>query len=128
MKKIANVIMLLFLFGAVSRVQAQTMSLANRLVNADAVFEGQVVNSVSFWDKAYSRIYIRHQIQPTKIFKGFTGPGLIEVISQGGEVDETFQVICHETELPEGAEGVFFCKTFEVSNLDTPPLMLNGSY
>ena len=112
-----------FLWG--QRHTEITKTLEERLADAEIVFEGIVLESTSFWNETRSRIYTRHTIQIEKLFKGETD-ATIELITQGGEIDEIFQTQSHAMSLAPNFKGVFFCKHFTTPQNERF-LMVNGS-
>ena len=99
-------------------------SLEKRYKNAEVVFEGKVIDKVGFWDLKKTEIFTKNTILVDKTFKG-KDRGIIEIITQGGEVGNDFQFISHGIEFKLGEEGLFFCKKFDIANLGDK-LMING--
>jgi hypothetical protein len=106
---------LLFFFGFLIlsfNVIAQR-TIKDRVIDADLIVEGQVIEQHSFWDDKKDNIYTVNTIRVSKYFKGGQSlDDLIEVITRGGTVEDVSQLFTHNLQLQVGQEGVFLCKSY----------------
>ena len=102
-------ILTLFLCSRPMKAQCSMapVDLATRLSNSSLVIEGKVLASKSFWNNAGNYIYTSHLIEVSRIFKGVLISNKIEVITEGGEVGMSKQVVEPSLELRAGQMGVF---------------------
>lgn len=89
-----------------SQCMLAPISLEDRVINADAVIEGRVLFSLSFWNNDRSLIYTAHKLEVYRNFKGHTAPYAF-VITEGGRVGNQLQVASPALELHVGDCGVF---------------------
>lgn len=85
------------------------VDIVKRVTNSSNIFEGRVIRSDSYWSHDKKYIYTSSTIQIYKIFKGDITCGKIEVITDGGNVNDTTLEISHNLVLKEGMVGIFLC-------------------
>ena len=72
------------------------VDIVKRVTNSSNIFEGRVIRSDSYWSHDKKYIYTSSTIQIYKIFKGDITCGKIEVITDGGNVNDTTLEISHK--------------------------------
>ncbi len=87
----------------------QVKSLLDRVNNADYIFEGQVIKTNSYWNKDSNKIYTSNVVQISRIFKGDLQCGTVELITNGGTVDDKTECNSHYITMSEGTTGIFLC-------------------
>lgn len=104
-------IVLLLLFLASSAVNAQLvpLSLEQRVINSDVVFEGKVISKSASWDEKSRHIYTTNLISVYKVFKGEIKNSTVEVVTIGGTVGNDREDVSYGLKLQEGSIGVFTC-------------------
>ncbi len=106
-------VIFLLLFGITASLlsaQSQKSTIKLRTAASDLVVEGKVVECQSFWNKDHTQIFTSNLIEVSKIFKGNLTGGTFEIITKGGQVDDRFSIVSHQTTFKKGMEGMFFCK------------------
>lgn len=83
------------------------------------VVEGKVVEQRSFWNEKRSMIFTANRIKVYKLFKGELSSDHIEVLTQGGTVDDVTVEASELLDLRRDQVGVFFCFPNQV-NLKSP--------
>ncbi|WP_167856983.1 IPT/TIG domain-containing protein [Hymenobacter aquaticus] len=83
------------------------LAAAERARQSGVVVEGEVLDARSFWDADHRRIYTAHQIRVFSVLKG-TAPSQLTILTEGGQVDLTSQVLTNTLRLQAGEQGVFF--------------------
>jgi len=124
MKLLNKIIFLLLIFTtATSKAQEVFSSYANRIANAEFIFEGRVIQSTSYLVNDGKYINTSNTIEITKIFKGSLTCGTVEVITKGGDVGNWSVSSEHTLDLDEGAQGIFLCNNtdLELSTVDFYP-------
>lgn len=91
-------------------VVGSAQSIQDRTTKSDLVIEGKVIETQSYWNDDRTQIYTSNMIEVYKIFKGEKISERIEIITQGGTVNDAFRIAFHTLQLKTGMEGVFFCK------------------
>ncbi len=127
MKKI--ILTLSFVVKIVSCLFAQSSNLtvAERTQSSEIIIEGKVIQKYGFWNENRTKIYTSNIIEVQKVFKG-NSPQIIEIITLGGIIGDTFQIISHGKVFDIGEQGIFFCKNYPMTENKTENyLMLNSS-
>lgn len=122
MKKLITVITVLLFFNS-AFAQEIPKDILLRISETECIFEGKVIHSNAYWTHDHRAIYTSHTIQITKIFKGNIHCGTIELVTQGGKVDSTEEIVSDALELNVGNVGVFLCDSThrEISMTDFYP-------
>lgn len=97
------------LSSARSNGQLVPLSLEQRVVNSDVVFEGKVLSQSSAWDESRRHIYTTNTISVYKVFKGQIKSSTVELITLGGTVGDEREDVSYGLKLEPGSVGVFTC-------------------
>lgn len=89
--------------------QEKLKPLLDRVNNAGYIFEGQVIKTYSYWNKDSDKIYTSNVVQISRIFKGDLQCGTVELITNGGTVDDKTECNSHYINMSEGTTGIFLC-------------------
>jgi hypothetical protein len=114
--------------------QVEKVDYITRIMQSAYIFEGQVISSTPYYNAANDHIYTSNTIQISKIFKGALECGTIEIITEGGTIDDLTLQPPHTMRLREGVTGIFLCNTNnkELSSVDffveSNPEKLEASY
>jgi hypothetical protein len=91
--------------------------LKNGILNADYIFEGEVLSTESYWNSTQDYIYTSNLIKVIRMWENKNGEVLqfeeeqiVEVITYGGRVGETSLIISHNKSFVLGEKGMFLCK------------------
>lgn len=103
------IFLLLLLPPAVLKAQLVPLSLEQRVINSDVVFEGKVLSKSASWDENRRHIYTSNLISVYKVFKGELKSSTVEVLTIGGTVGNDREDVSYELKLKEGSIGVFTC-------------------
>lgn len=114
MKKIYTLLVLLLAshFHLSSQCSLYPVSLSDCLNNSSLVIEGEVISQKSFWNSTGNYIYTSNLISIKRILKGKSEAVKLEVITEGGEIDQKKQTVEPSLQLKPGDEGVFTLNTF----------------
>lgn len=124
MKRTNLILFFCFSFSIAAFCQIDRTTMLDWTVkNTDAIFEGKVLESSSFWGKNGEEIFTRHVISVSKSFKG-QALETIEVITLGGIVGDVSQDWTHTVQFGVGKEGVFFCKSLTYPTASDLPFLL----
>lgn len=102
-------LLLLLLVQLISKAQLVEISLDKKIAQAQVIAEGQVVDKKSFWNEKHTMIYTANTIKVFKLFKGNLRTETIEVITQGGQVGNTYIEASDLLQLNKDEAGIFFC-------------------
>lgn len=83
--------------------------LNDRIDRSDVIIEGKVISSNSYWNDKKDFIYTSNIIEVYKIFKGDVITETIQIITQGGEIGDTWINVEPNLDLAIGDIGVFLC-------------------
>jgi hypothetical protein len=97
------------LVAASSQGQLVPISLQQRVINSDVIFEGKVIDQTASWDENRRHIYTSNIISVYKVFKGELKSSTVELITMGGTVGNEREDVSYGLKLNEGAVGVFTC-------------------
>ena len=106
--RIAAFIFLLYSFNNAGAQSLYEVSLAEKTANSPLVIEGRIIEKSSFWNTTHTMIYTRNKVEVYKIFKGSLHEAFIEVITQGGEVDNEGVEVSEVLKLTPNQVGTFF--------------------
>ncbi len=113
MKKIYIVLLCLFcITSAYSTCVLYPVSLNNRVTNSSLIIEGTVISKQSFWNAANNYIYTSNLVSVTQMIKGAVVSNFVEIITDGGEIAFTKQVVEPALQLEIGQKGVFMVNSF----------------
>ncbi|MGE0567672.1 MAG: T9SS type A sorting domain-containing protein [Bacteroidia bacterium] len=109
MKKIY--LLLLGILFSIGSITAQCMlypvSLQERVTNSQLIIEGNVISKKSFWNDKFNYVYTSNLIQVKQVLKGTVNSSFIEIITDGGIVENFKQEVNPALKLSENEEGVF---------------------
>jgi PKD repeat protein len=110
MKKIVTII-LLAIISVTSQVVGQCMlkpiSLTERVNNSSLIVEGVVISKKSYWNAEQNYIYTSNLVQVKQVLKGSPNISFLEIITNGGEVDNKRLSVEPALMLNDAQEGVF---------------------
>ena len=89
--------------------QLVPISLQERVVNSDVIFEGKVIGQTASWDVSRRHIYTSNIISVYKVFKGELKSSTVELITMGGTVGNDREDVSYGLKLDEGSVGIFTC-------------------
>ena len=103
---------ILFLLNGVI-AQEIPKDITERVLFCNYIFEGEVIRSNAYWSSDKKNILTSSTIEIYKLLKtdstsDFTC-GTVEVISEGGTINDTTLKISHNLELRKGMKGIFLC-------------------
>jgi len=84
------------------------VSLDKRIENSTYIIEGTVESQRSFYNEDKSKIVTAHRVLIYKVLKGKKIEENIEIITDGGKVDDKILIVQPSTEIKVGDVGVFF--------------------
>lgn len=110
MKKIYSLFLSVFFLLVTSTAFSQLVEIpfSEKVDSSSAIFEGKVKNTYSFWNVKHTRIYTANVIEVFKIFKGDSISSMVEVITEGGQLENQIQEASHSLTLLVGDVGMFF--------------------
>ena len=85
------------------------VSLDEKVQSSSLIIEGKVIGSESFWNSRHTMIYTSNKVEIYKIFKGSTDNNIIEIITQGGQLDNVSIQASDLITLKKEEVGIFFC-------------------
>ncbi len=107
--KILSTIILLGVISFNSKSQVIPDDIADRVSRASYIFEGEVIQSVGYWNARHDFIYTSVVVQTKRIFKGSLDCGTVELILLGGRVKDSYMELDHNLMLERGSKGIFLC-------------------
>jgi len=109
---------LTFLITFILKSQELPIDLIQRANSVDYIFEGKVISQNSY-KTSNRQILTSNTILISKILKGDIECGTIELITDGGSVENTRSYPKHVLNLKEGNMGIFLCSN---SNKENSPI------
>jgi PKD repeat protein len=100
------VIISVSLLQASAQCLMTSVPLNQRILNSTDVIEGKVINKMSFWNPTHTNIYTSNLVEVYKSFKN-TSSAYIEVITEGGTVGNSKELVRPSLELAIGDAGIF---------------------
>ncbi len=91
-----------------ANAQLYKIDLDKKINKASLIVEGKVIEQHSFWNDAHTMIYTSNKIQLYKLFKGELVSNQIEVVTQGGSVDNKCLIVSDVLQLHKNEKGMFF--------------------
>lgn len=83
------------------------LSIDERKEKSQLIVQGKIVRQQACWNADKSFIYTVHTLEIQKKLKGNTS-GILEIITQGGEIDGKLLVVEPNAALEVGSQGIFF--------------------
>lgn len=102
-------LLLLLIVQVVSKAQLFEISLDKKIAQAQVIAEGQVIDQKSFWNPQHTMIYTANTIKVSRLFKGSLRTQTIEIVTQGGQVGNTYIEASDLLQLNKEEAGIFFC-------------------
>ncbi|MBL0174996.1 MAG: matrixin family metalloprotease [Ignavibacteria bacterium] len=102
------------LLSASATAQLVEVPLQDRVKNSTLIVEGRVVDQFSFWNPQRTLIYTSNLVTLFKVFRGSVTHTEIEVITEGGTVDDFAQHLTETLSLSVGQTGMFFLEATAV--------------
>ena len=102
---------LLFMFFAAAQVKSQALipiSFEQKVGAATLIVEARVTKKQSFRNPAHTMIYTAWNLEVYKVFKGELPAAPVQVVTEGGIVDDEGVAVSELLKLQEGMTGVFF--------------------
>lgn len=87
--------------------QLYPVSFNEKISQSSLIVEGKVVKQYSFWNKEHTTIFTSNTLQVYKLFKGASVSKQIEVLTQGGTVDNYAVVVSDLLQMNVGHTGIF---------------------
>ncbi len=113
MKKAVPQSVLALLFSFISHaILAQSLieiPFNEKIQQSSLIIEGKVVSKKSFWNNSHKMIFTSNRVEVFKIFKGSLDSDTIEILTQGGQVDNSLISTSDLLSLKTGETGTFFC-------------------
>ncbi len=91
-----------------------------RVANSSLIIEGKVLSQYSFWSEGRQSIYTSSQVQVLKKLKGQLSAEVIEIITEGGTVENERITHTGTLSLYPGQIGIFFCARASFSGIHRP--------
>jgi hypothetical protein len=126
LKKLPFVCLFLVFLGigkSFSQCSMVEVPLTQRIQNATVIFEGKLLSKSSFWNSQHTLIYTTNTIEVYKLFKGVITGSTLQLITEGGTVDNNMQMVEPSLQLAEGSMGVFFVAPVNVNGLSSASYM-----
>lgn len=105
-----EVILFSFFLNANAQCLMYEVPLNTRTQNSSFIFEGKVISKKSFWNSEHTLIYTSNLVEVYKIFKGNLSAEKVEVVTEGGVVEDQINVAHPALQLKLGNVGVFFAQ------------------
>lgn len=99
----------LLIFTSFGNSQCMTIPIAvtSQINDADAVIEGEVVQTRCFFSEDKGNIYTAYRVRATKLFKGEMSAQEFDIIAPGGRVGDYYEEVTPRTELRVGDRATF---------------------
>ena len=104
----ATCCLLLTLLFFTTRAQLYKIAIEKKIDKASLIVEGTVTDQHAFWNLAHTIIYTANTVQVYKLFKGKIISKQIEILTQGGSVDNHSLVVSDLLQLHKNETGMFF--------------------
>lgn len=95
--------------------QLYKVDLNEKVSKAPLIVEGKVIAQKSFWNDAHTMIYTANTIKVFKLFKGTLADKTIDIVTQGGSIDNRAVIVSDLLHLDINKVGIFFCQPNELS-------------
>jgi Secretion system C-terminal sorting domain/IPT/TIG domain len=104
---ISAVLLFFFQLNSVAQCNMYELPLAQKVSNSTTIFEGKVISKNYFWDTTHHLIFTSNIIDVYKVFKGNLASTTVEIITEGGTINNYMQTVEPNIELKEGDVGIF---------------------
>jgi hypothetical protein len=105
----ATCCLLLTLLFFNTKAQLYKIAIEKKIDKASIIVEGRVVDQRAFWNSNHTIIYTANTVQVYKLFKGKIISKQIEILTQGGSVENRSLVVSDLLQLRKNETGMFFC-------------------
>lgn len=118
MKKLPLLTALIAFTGQISYSQCTMIEvpLSEKIRASQTIFEGAVVSQNSFWNADHTNIFTANIIDVFKVFKGDIISGKVEIVTEGGKVNDEMEIVDPSLNLNVGEIGMFFAQPSSVIN------------
>ncbi len=117
---------LLFITAVTLSTRAQELMieipLSTQVQSSSQIIEGKVIAKTSFWDANHHNIYTANTVEVFKIFKGQNLNDTINIITSGGTVGNSIEVVTPSLSLNVGDIGVFMLTNSNLEITNNNPL------
>lgn len=103
--------------NTIAQCNLYELPLGQKVNTATDIFEGKVISKTSFWNTQHTLIYTSNTIEVYKVFKGGITTSQVEVITEGGMIDDRMITVEPGLNLTIGDIGIF---TASVSLIHDP--------
>jgi PKD repeat protein len=98
-------------FGINAQCMLFPLSIDSRINNSSLIIEGSVLSKKSFWNTDHNYIYTSNLVSVTQVLKGSLNTSFVEVITDGGQVDDMKQEVEPALSLSANEKGIFMLNT-----------------
>jgi hypothetical protein len=124
---------LLILIACMNATFAQSNEAFNNAINkSEYIFSGKVIESTPYWTKEHGFICTRNTIIVDQCLKGNLIQGQkVDIITEGGQMEDLIQEQSHSLELGIGIEGMYFCnknRRYETNFTSKPSNLILNSF
>jgi hypothetical protein len=91
-----------------TKAQLYKIAIEKKIDKASLIVEGRVVDQRAFWNAGHTMIYTANTVQVFKLFKGKIISKKIEILTQGGSVDNRCVIVSDLLQLRKNETGMFF--------------------
>ena len=106
-KSLLGTLLFILTFSLTSIGQEIPIDIVDRINAVDYIFEGEVIKSTPYKSANGRRVYTSNTIKISKILKGNLTCGTIELITDGGIVDDLWVDRSHSLKLRKQCKGIF---------------------
>jgi len=119
MNRVITILLIIFIVNISESIAHDVphYTIKERTENADIIFEGEVLSSVSMWSENRRLIYTKHEVRIEKLFKGRWRETTITIYTKGGEAEGEIHMHTHDASLSIGFKGIFFGITDPYRNI-----------
>ncbi len=93
--------------GIYAQCSLYEVPLSRRVNSASLIIEGKVEEKKSFWNPETKRIYTLNKIEVFKVFKGSNSSAFIQILTEGGVLENEMLFVSDFLSLDIGNVGVF---------------------
>ena len=91
-----------------TKAQLYKIAIEKKIDKASLIVEGRVIDQHAFWNAGHTMIYTANTVQVYKLFKGKIISKQIEILTQGGSVDNRCVIVSDLLQLRKNETGMFF--------------------
>ncbi len=105
------------IFKTASSQALYPVTLDEKVKHSPVIVEGMVESQFPFWNKAHTMIFTSSKVRVYKVFAGSVSTDYIQVLTQGGSVDNFNVQVSELLQLETGTSAMFFCFPNELKML-----------